>query len=105
MANFRDLNRYTNGTITVTRDNKQFLVLRKPLNLDTANTDVTVTIQQDLIQRLDLISQKAYGTPNLWWVIAEFNGINDPLFDLRPGTILRIPSLDRVLQAISALNT
>ena len=105
MANFKDLNRYTNGIITITRGNSQFLVLRKPLTLKADNTDILVTIRQDQTKRLDLISQLAYGTPGLWWVIAEFNGIRDPMFDLKSGQILRIPSIDRVLQAIGTLNT
>lgn len=105
MANFKPLNRYTNGTVTFTRDGKQFLVLRKPLNLSEDNTDTLVTIRDDLTKRLDLISQKAYGTPQLWWVIAEFNGIRDPLFDIRAGQILRIPNIDRVLKSIAVLNT
>lgn len=105
MANFKPLNRYTNGIVTFTRNNEQFLVLRESLQLEQDNTDVFVTINQDLIRRPDLISFKAYGNPDLWWVIYEYNQIRDPIFDLRIGQIIRIPSIDRVTAAISKLGT
>lgn len=41
--------------------------------------------------RLDLISHKYYGTPLLYWVIAEASNIIDPM-DVPAGTTLRIPS-------------
>lgn len=104
MATFKPLNRYTNGIVTFTRAGEQFLVLRRPLNLEESNGDVFVTITQDLIRRPDMISHKAYGTPDLWWAIMEYNGIRDPMFDLTMNQILRIPQVDRVLAAISTLN-
>lgn len=100
MANFKKLSRYTNGIITTNRSGQEFLVLRGQLELEPEEGDVFVEITQDLIRRPDLIAQKAYGNPDLWWVIYEFNGIRDPLFELRPGQILRIPELDRVLEAV-----
>ncbi len=103
MANFKPLNRYTNGIVTFTRNNQKFLVLREPLDLPLDNTDVLVTITQDIARRPDLISFKAYGNPDFWWVIYEYNGIRDPVFDLKSGQILRIPTLERVNSAIAKL--
>lgn len=103
MANFKRLSRYTNGIVTKNRSGKDFLTLRKPLNLEKSDGDVFVTITQDIEMRPDLISNKAYGTPDLWWVIYEFNGVRDPLFDLRAGQILRIPELERVLDSIDSI--
>lgn len=40
--------------------------------------------------RLDLVSHKYYGTPLLWWVIAEASGITNPMH-VPVGTVLRIP--------------
>lgn len=40
--------------------------------------------------RLDIIANEYYGTPNYWWVIAQANYIIDP-FDVPVGTQLRIP--------------
>lgn len=105
MANFKKNTRYTNGQLAKNRSGQQFIVLRKPLILDEDEGDVFVTIGKDLQYRPDLISNKAYGTPDLWWAIFEFNGISDPLFGLRIGQILRIPELNRLLRAIELLGT
>lgn len=43
-------------------------------------------------QRLDELSYRYYGSPNLWRLLAAFNGITDP-FHVAAGTILRIPPL------------
>jgi hypothetical protein len=104
MANFKELNRYTNGTVTFSRDNTKFLVLRKSLDLQFAVDDVFVTLTQDLIKRPDIVSFKAYGTPDLWWVIAEYNNISDPFFDFKINQIIRIPNIDRVTAAIKGMN-
>lgn len=103
MANFKRLSRYTGGILEKNRSGKEFLVLRLPLNLEPSDGDVFVEITQDLIQRPDLIAHKAYGNASLWWVIYEFNGIRDPLFELKMGQIIRIPELERVLKAIEEL--
>lgn len=104
MANFKPLNRYTNGIVTFSRNGTKFLVLRKPLNLVEDSTDVYVTLTQDLISRPDNISFKAYGTPDLWWVIAEYNGIIDPISDFKINQILKIPDINRVINAIKSMN-
>ena len=38
----------------------------------------------------DNISQKYYGTPNFWWVIAAFNNILNPFESLSPGDNIKI---------------
>ena len=105
MANFKALSRYSGGIISKNRTDKDFLVLRKPLNLEEDDGDIIVQVTQDLEKRPDLVADKAYGNTDLWWVIYEFNGIRDPFFDLRQGMILRIPALDRVLAAIQELES
>ena len=105
MANFKALSRYGGGLIIKNRSDKDFLTLRRPLNLQEEDGDVFVTVTQELEKRPDLVAEKAYGNPDLWWVIYEFNGIRDPLFNLKAGMILRIPELERVLQAIEELES
>lgn len=39
---------------------------------------------------LDDISSQFYGTPTLWWVIAEFNDVVNPFEALEEGEALRI---------------
>lgn len=105
MANFKTQSRYTNGLVTKNRSLQDFLILRRPLNLAEDDGDVFVLVTQELEKRPDLVAAKAYSNPDLWWIIYEFNGIRDPFHDLRSGMLLRIPALDRVLQAIEELGT
>lgn len=100
MSNFKSLSRYKSGKVATNRTNKNFLALRRSLNLKFGDDDIIIEITQEYIRRPDLISSKVYGTPELWWVIYEMNNISDPLFDLRIGQLLRIPNLQRVLEAI-----
>lgn len=100
MANFKSLSRYRIGTVATNRSNKNFLVLRRPLTLEFGEDDIIVEITQEYLLRPDLISSKVYGTPDLWWVVYEMNGIIDPLFDLKIGQIIRVPSLSRVMEFI-----
>lgn len=48
---------------------------------------------------LPSIAYSEYGDPTLWRLVAESNGIDDPL-RLRPGEKLRIPSADDDLQPV-----
>ena len=44
-------------------------------------------------ERLDVIANKYYRRPDLWWIILDANPqINDPL-SIKPGTVLRIPNV------------
>ena len=103
MANFKRLSRYADKELQEDRSGQQFIVLRQPLNLEPAAGDIYVTVNQELLQRPDLITTRAYGSGNreLWWVIYEFNDISDPLFELKLGQIIRIPALARVQAALS----
>lgn len=103
MANFKDLTRYTGALVAKDRSGEDFLILRRQLGLEPEEGDTFITITQDIEKRPDLMSSRVYGTPDLWWVIYEFNGIRDPFFELKQGTSLRIPALERVLDAISEL--
>lgn len=103
MANFKTLSRYTGGKVTKNRSEQDFLILRRPLNLTEDEGDVFVEITQDLEKRPDLVAFKAYEDPNLWWVIFELNEIRDPFFDLVAGQLIRLPALDRLLEAIEEL--
>ena len=101
MANFRSLSRYARRSIERNRSDEDFIKLRTPLNLEEDEGDIFVTLNDELLQRPDTISFRAYGTTEFWWVIYEFNGINDPLFDLSLGQVLRLPKLERIQDALS----
>lgn len=103
MAIFRKNTRYTNGISSKNRSGQDFLLLRNSLVLTSDPGDTLVAIKQEDILRPDLISQKAYNTPELWWVILEYNNIQDPMFELQLGQILKIPAIARVQKAIQNL--
>lgn len=103
MANFKSTSRYSRAIVTTNRSNKNFILLRKSIDLVPDQGDTFFTVTQEVLNRPDLIAQTFYGNPEYWWVIYEFNGIRDPLFGLKLNQILRIPDLSRVLQAISKL--
>lgn len=49
-----------------------------------------VTGEDDM--RPDKISDKMYGTVEFWWVLMLVNDISNPLVDIDPGTVLKIPN-------------
>ena len=46
---------------------------------------------------LTKLAYRSFGDPSLWWVVADFNDIIDPLADIEPGTELRVPSNTRLI--------
>ena len=42
---------------------------------------------------LDLISMQQYGTPLMYWAIADLNDILDPLILLPAGTKIKVPQI------------
>lgn len=59
-------------------------------------SDVLYPVPQAGEARLDLIANKFYGTPELWWVVALVNNILDPLVGAPVGRTIRIPTRDRL---------
>ena len=59
---------------------------------DKSNDDTTFYVPKGMEYRLDLISVKFYGTAAYDWLIAEYNGIEDPIKDIVPGLKLIIPN-------------
>ena len=64
--------------------------------LDTENTLYSVHILRDF-DTLDSLALKYYGRPDLYWVIAMFNKVNDPFIKLIDKfTEIKIPSLSNI---------
>jgi hypothetical protein len=68
---------------------------RPPLSLRPHPTDQFHQVTDSDSKRIDLIAWRYYRDVDLWWVIAEVNNVGSPL-EIKSGTILRIPSYDRV---------
>ena len=67
-------------------------------------TDQVFTMTMAGQRRLDLVSYVFYQVPDLWWVIAEVNGLVDPLVGVAAGSTLRIPLKSR-LATLGLLNS
>jgi hypothetical protein len=48
--------------------------------------------------RPDMLSNDLYGTPAYWWVfmIRNMDYIRDPIWDLKSGMAIFVPTLDRI---------
>ena len=57
--------------------------------------DLSYTLQElDKPSTFDKLSLQHYGTPLMFWLIADFNDYIDPTVDLPIGTKLRIPVIE-----------
>ena len=59
-------------------------------------TDFRHTVGVNEANRLDILSTKFYGTPELGWVIARVNNLVDPMEGFAVRQEIRIPSKDRL---------
>lgn len=69
--------------------------LQQPVVLPAIGDEI-FTVPLAIENRLDRISYKFYGTPNLWWAIAQVNNLVDVFLDVPVGTHLRIPKRARL---------
>jgi len=105
MANFKRFSRYTGGVVIKNRSDVEFLTLPRRLDLEESDGDIFITVTQVMEKRPDLIAAAVYQIPELWWVICQFNEIQDPTSDIASGQVLRIPELTRVIDKIEELET
>jgi hypothetical protein len=103
MARFLAGSRYTNGLVSVNRNNQQFLVPRETLVMPPADDDQFITITNEMINRPDVLSYVAYQRGDLWWAIFDVNNVKNPM-TIQINQRMRIPDLSKLLAAISTLN-
>lgn len=48
------------------------------------------------------IAHAYLGNAELWWVVADFNRIRDPLTTLEAGQLIRLPSIERLQEVLNA---
>ena len=68
--------------------------------LKTDPTDLVYVIEKKYENRPNLLGYLFYGDEGLWWVIAMYNGITDPLTEFTSGKLLLVPLLPRVKSAL-----
>jgi hypothetical protein len=59
-------------------------------------TDIVYTVTTQGAYRFDLISKLFYDTPDLWWILSQVNNIIDPLVGISAGTVVRVPTRERL---------
>lgn len=85
------LSRYANFPFYYnTEDNKYMYGLTANLSKDTSY----ITVEVKDTTTLDYLSNKYYGRPDYYWVIADFNSIQDPFIHLKDYfDTIKIPSI------------
>lgn len=81
----------TRFTTTETADGRLGFWTKPDMSKVTSTFTYIVTV--DTAYRSDKISNVVYGTVHYDWIILTFNDITDPFRELKPGTVLTIPSL------------
>ena len=90
------LSRYGKLNVLVNENNQRYLKSPKKRVFRKSRRDKIYVVEPDFEDRIDMVSFKFYNTPHLWWVIAEMNGIRNPM-RLEVGVVLRIPQLEDIL--------
>lgn len=83
-------NRYTYNEILKTKTGKGYLSSTIYPKIKPSDNDMYIISEAG--DRLDLLANKYFKDPSLWWIIAVANNINDASFYVGEGLQLRIPS-------------
>lgn len=83
--------RYADAEVIYYTENKllTFVIYRKRATI-LNKRDKFAIITPGSEYRPDIVSQKAYGTPDFWWKIMEANGLKD-VFEFKAGLNIRLP--------------
>ena len=95
MANYSNTSPYFETEMRST-----YLDVLNPRTLTIEDDDQSYTIERTYAYRPDLLSYDLYGTPRLWWVFTQRNPdqIEDPIYDFKPGVIVKLPKKENVLK-------
>ena len=96
-------NRYTYNETLKTTVGRTYLSSTIYPRIKPSDNDLYIISQAG--DRLDLLANKYYNEPSLWWVISVANNINDASFYVQEGIQLRIPNdLSRILSDFKKIN-
>ena len=62
----------------------------------TAEDDIQYVVERHMEHKIASISSKFLGDPRLWWIIAQYNNILDPVIEVFEGRVLLIPNPERI---------
>ena len=97
-------NRYTFARVLKTKETKKqyFESTIYPKIIPTDNDMYIISEQGD---RLDVLAQKYYKDPSMWWIIATANNLNNASLSVEPGIQLRIPSdTSKIINQLQRIN-
>lgn len=95
--------RYNSSKILTDKLGTKYLASRIYPKILPNDNDIYIISEQG--DRLDLLANKYYQNPSMWWVIAVANNLNDANFSIEPGLQLRIPSnINEILFNLEKLN-
>ncbi len=75
-------------------DGRELYDLRVPMRFEALQGAVPVVLRAG--DSLHQIAWDYYGNAQLWWAIADFNGIFDVTTELRPGRTILVPPRDAI---------
>lgn len=108
MVNLPRNSRYAKTPIFQLRDgagglssNNLLGLWERPIDFTDYEFDTYHLVGRDEVGRLDLIANRYYSDSTLWWAIADANGINNFLDDMKTGDELGIPAHQDILNAIT----
>lgn len=91
------VSRYSFLKRLVNEDGEVYLESPNKVRIKETNRDSFFTVTKGYEYRIDLISNRFYGTPLLYWAICYMNNIYDP-FDVKAGIVLRIPTIQSIYE-------
>lgn len=91
--------RYVSGGITEVNQNA--LEWWERANFTSSTTDTVYIIERKFNGRLDQLAALFLGEPRLWWLLAQYNNVLDPVNEITEGAVIYIPSSTRVQELLS----
>lgn len=98
---FNKFSRYTSGGTTEHANG--FIEWWERDILPISESDTIYVVEDFFENRLDLISSTFLGDVRWWWLLAQYNNIIDPFSEITSGSILRIPTQERLPLLVSTL--
>lgn len=99
---YKHVSRYGIYRQIIDDESNTYTETTNPTPVAMSDDDIYHEVQNSEENRLDIISNKYYNSPQFWWVIAMANDFVDPFY-VKPGTLVRIPKFSSLLKWQGAL--
>lgn len=85
-----------------TPESSYYLGYYNPIQIPKDETDYILTVEPKYNHKPGRLALDLYNDERLGWIFRYFNNdiINDPIFDLKAGMKIRVPTVDKVLKYI-----